>query len=94
MKLFIGALALCAVAGTAHAQTYVRGYTKSDGTYVAPHYRSSPDSTRLNNYSTRGNVNPYTGEIGTRNPYSSSSSPTYSNPYSPTPNRRCTSRYC
>ncbi len=64
MKLLILAgLTLC-VASSAFADTRVRGYTRKDGTYVAPHYRSSPDSSRYNNYSTRGNVNPYTGEAG------------------------------
>jgi hypothetical protein len=47
----------------------VRGYTRNDGTYA--HYRSSPDSNTWNNYSTKGNVNPYTGKEGTRDPYSS-----------------------
>ena len=28
----------------------VRGYTRKDGTYVRPHIRSSPDSSRANNY--------------------------------------------
>lgn len=46
----------------------VKGYTKKDGTYVAPHQRSSPDGSKLNNYSTKGNVNPYTGKAGTVNP--------------------------
>jgi hypothetical protein len=74
---------------TASAQVYVQGYTKSNGTYVAPHYRSNPDGNRFDNYSTRGNVNPYSGQIGTKNPYgaygSTSGSPSYgnySNPYS------------
>ncbi len=31
----------------------VRGYTRRDGTYVAPHVRSAPDSTRTNNYGDR-----------------------------------------
>ena len=44
----------------------VRGYTRSDGTYVAPHMRSRPDGSFWNNWSTRGNVNPYTGKPGTR----------------------------
>lgn len=44
---------------------YVRGYTRSNGTYVQPHYRTSPNSTRNDNYSTKGNVNPYTGKKGT-----------------------------
>ena len=62
---------LVVIASGASAQTAheVRGYTKSDGTYVAPHYQSNPDATRLNNYSTQGNVNPYTGQPGTVNPY-------------------------
>lgn len=46
--------------------TYVRGYTRKDGTYVKPHYRTSPNSTRNDNYSTKGNINPYTGEYGTK----------------------------
>ena len=32
---------------------HVRGYTRRDGTYVAPHVRSAPDSTRTNNYGDR-----------------------------------------
>lgn len=44
----------------------VKGYYRSDGTYVAPHMRSAPDGDPSNNWSTRGNVNPYTGEEGTK----------------------------
>lgn len=69
-KLIFVSLILC-VASTSFARdTFVRGYTRSDGTYVQGHYRSAPDSSTLNNYSTRGNVNPYTGERGSRDPYS------------------------
>lgn len=46
--------------------TYVNGYTKSDGTYVQGHYRSSQNSTNHDNYSTSGNYNPYTGTSGSR----------------------------
>ncbi len=58
---------------SAHAQGehYVRGYTKQDGTYVAPHYQTSPNGTRADNWSTRGNVNPYTGEPGMKPLYPS-----------------------
>jgi hypothetical protein len=49
---------------------YVHGHTRNDGTYVQPHYRTAPDNDIQNNYSTRGNVNPYTGQQGTVNPYS------------------------
>lgn len=51
---------------------YVRGYLRRDGTYVAPHWRSASDGSPWNNYSTRGNVNPYTGRMGTRDPLGSS----------------------
>lgn len=50
------------------ADTYVNGYYKKDGTYVAPHYRSSPNGSTYDNYSTRGNTNPYTGKRGTKSP--------------------------
>ncbi len=59
-------LLLIAISCSAIADTYVNGYTKRDGTYVEPYYRSSPDNTTSNNWSTRGNVNPYTGQEGTR----------------------------
>lgn len=29
---------------------YVNGYTRSNGTYVQPHYRSAPDGNLSNNY--------------------------------------------
>ena len=44
----------------------VNGYYKSNGTYVQPHYRSSPNSTTSDNWSTLGNTNPRTGKSGTR----------------------------
>lgn len=79
MKKIILALVALSVAAPAMSQVHVKGYTRKDGTYVAPHYRSSPDSSVFNNYSTQGNVNPYTGKTGTVNPYST---PTYTAPYS------------
>ena len=48
------------------ADTYVRGYTKKDGTYVAPHFRSSPDNNIYNNYSSEGQTNPYTAKKGSQ----------------------------
>ena len=52
----------------------VRGYIKRDGTYVMPSHRTSPNATRLDNWSTKGNVNPYTGKVGTKDPYAPPSS--------------------
>lgn len=57
-----------AVSAVALADTYVRGYYRSDGTYVTPHWRSSPDGSYNNNWSVSPNVNPYTGKRGTRSP--------------------------
>src|SRR5665213_3481153 len=59
-------LALFASAALGQTEHYVRGYTKSDGTYVAPHMQTNPNGTRNDNWSTRGNVNPYTGREGTK----------------------------
>jgi hypothetical protein len=56
--------ALLAISSTASAGQRVNGYTRSDGTYVQPYYRSAPDSSNTNNYSYQGNVNPYTGQTG------------------------------
>lgn len=53
-----------------HAKT-VRvkgGFTKS-GTYRQPSLRTSPNKTKLDNWSTKGNVNVYTGKEGTVDPY-------------------------
>ena len=45
-------------------QHNVSGYTRSNGTYVAPHYRSTRDGARNNNWTTQGNTNPHTGKEG------------------------------
>ena len=50
------------------AQVHVNGYYRSNGTYVQPHMRSSPDGNPYNNYSFPGNVNPYTGKVAPGNP--------------------------
>ena len=50
----------------AQTSTYVSGYTNSNGTYVQGYYRTTPNTTRNDNYSTVGNVNPYTGSYGTK----------------------------
>jgi hypothetical protein len=47
---------------------YHNGYVQQNGTYVQPHYQSAPDQSYNNNWSTSPNVNPYTGQQGTRQP--------------------------
>lgn len=70
MRYAIVALALMAAATPALAgQTYVKGHIRKDGTYVQPHIRSSPNSTRVDNYSSSPNVNPMTGKPGKRDPW-------------------------
>jgi hypothetical protein len=83
-KKFALAVVLTSItAGSAFAQVYVKPYTRSDGTTVQGHYRSAPNNTVLDNYSTRGNVNPYTGQPGTVDPYGQRSRGSgYSLPYS------------
>ena len=63
------------------APVHVNGYYKKNGTYVAPHYRSHPDKSYNNNWIVKGNVNPYTGKPGTKNPTPNDKPP----PKSPTP---------
>jgi hypothetical protein len=46
----------------------VKGHLRNDGTYVQPHMRSAPDPSYNNNWSISPNVNPYTGQPGTRQP--------------------------
>ena len=60
------ALMLFGMVATSYADVHVRGYFRSNGTYVAPHYRSDRDGNFHNNWSTHPNVNPYTGKRGTR----------------------------
>ena len=55
---------------------WVDGYTRSDGTTVKGHYRSAPNNTVIDNFSYYGNINPYTGAIGT-NKYKNDPSSTY-----------------
>jgi hypothetical protein len=47
---------------------YVQPYFRSNGAYVQGHHQTNPNQTQLDNYGTRGNYNPYTGQYGTRTP--------------------------
>ena len=50
--------------------TSVKGYVKkSTGAYVMPYYKTSPNKTKLDNFSTKGNYNPYTGKKGYVSPF-------------------------
>lgn len=75
------ALSLSAV-GVAEAGS-VKGYLRRDGTYVAPHYQSHSNGTVTDNYSFKGNANPYTGSMGTNRYTHDRTSPYFNG----TPNR-------
>jgi len=103
MKLKIAAVTVALIAagivGDASAQQYVNGYTRADGSYVQGHYRSAPNATRQDNYSTQGNYNPYTGQRGTVDPYQQQNNSLYTppartyNPPPPTTQRRSSYGY-
>jgi hypothetical protein len=68
-RLVFACLAVVAAAPAfAQSSTYVNPYVRNNGTYVQGHHRTTPDSSIYNNWSTRPNVNPYTGRVGTRDP--------------------------
>jgi|ERR1043165_4581653 endonuclease YncB( thermonuclease family) len=48
----------------------VDSYFRKDGTFVRGHKRTTPDGNVDNNWSTVGNVNPYTGKPGTKSWFS------------------------
>jgi hypothetical protein len=90
MKTAFLIFVLCFTASIAFASDKsVNGYWRDsdrDGvkdTYVQPYHRSGQNSNPYDNYSTKGNSNPYTGQPGTvepkPNPYYQEQP--YSNPY-------------
>lgn len=70
ISLLLGIFVLSILTPTSvEAASRVKGYTKKNGTYVAPHYKTPPNKSKFDNFSTKGNINPYTGKKGTVNPY-------------------------
>lgn len=69
--LFAAACILAAISQSASAQSTVRvqGHIRKDGTYVPPHTRTAPNTSRTDNWSSSPNVNPYNGKQGTVDPY-------------------------
>ncbi|MEY9752609.1 hypothetical protein [Bradyrhizobium yuanmingense] len=79
MKTIAFAIAFAIVGTAAHAQYLTgtgsnpsthntSGYTRSNGTYVAPYVATNPNGTQRDNYGTSGNYNPNTGTFGKRAP--------------------------
>ncbi len=63
--LFLAFSFFLVTASSAEALQKVKGYTTKKGTYVAPHVKSSPNKSKLDNFSAKGNVNPFNGKKGT-----------------------------
>ncbi|MDL2408608.1 hypothetical protein PY650_23765 [Rhizobium calliandrae] len=83
MRTFLSALGFVLLGSSIAFAGQVGGYYRSNGTYVAPYYRSNRDSSVTNNYSYEGNTNPYTGSTGTNDYNHDLTSPFYNGtPYS------------
>jgi hypothetical protein len=68
LTAFLIACFLLAAADT-QAQRRVRGYMNHNGTYIMPHYATRANRTKIDNWSSKGNVNPITGKKGSVAPY-------------------------
>ena len=75
MKVLILLVALCLTGLNAYAKKAsggnggshsVRGHIKKDGTYVQPHRATNPNNTQRDNWTSKPNVNPYTGKQGSK----------------------------
>ena len=53
---------------TATHDHVTRAYYRKDGTYVPSYHSTNPNDTQKDNYSSNGNINPYTGKEGTIEP--------------------------
>ncbi|MFZ1787474.1 MAG: SH3 domain-containing protein [Saprospiraceae bacterium] len=66
--LFQFCLIIFLFAQTNPNHVWVNGYYKNNGTYVEGYYRTARNHTNVDNFSTRGNTNPYTLERGSIEP--------------------------
>lgn len=68
MKYLLCLVLVCSVCSFGFAQKvrYQKGYQKSNGTYVQPHYKTKSNKTNWDNYSTKPNTNSYTGQKGSK----------------------------
>jgi hypothetical protein len=78
--LILALAAACSVAvakggGKSGGSHTVHGHVTKNGTYVPPHQRSNPNDSKTDNWSSKGNSNPYTGKEGTKDPFAPPSRP-------------------
>lgn len=69
MRIIWTVLFFLAFSAECFAQVSVKGYYRKDGTYVAPHIRSSPDSYKWNNYGPSSSSPEYRGKGHVTSPY-------------------------
>jgi hypothetical protein len=73
MRIIISAVILFLAASMASPAcakpVKVKGSIVKNGTYRKNHTRSSPNKSRLDNYGTRGRINPRTGKPGKKEPF-------------------------
>ncbi|MDO6406461.1 hypothetical protein [Pantoea phytobeneficialis] len=54
--------------GSSAWHDHVSSYTRSNGNHVSSYMRTHKDNTQYDNFSAKGNYNPYTGKRGTKTP--------------------------
>src|SRR4029077_10722453 len=83
MRNMLTLLALLATITFANAQGYhwVIPHYDHNGNFYNGHYQTNPDGNPFDNWSTRGNYNPFTGTPGYRDPYNSYGSYGYGGGY-------------
>lgn len=104
MKKAIIIAAMAALPFAVQADTWVNGYTRSDGTYVQGHYRSSPDQYRYNNRNSQtyggSQRDEYSSGMGATNRSNSSynwrdnDNDGVSNGWDRQPEKKCSGYYC
>jgi hypothetical protein len=68
--LVLTALTIFPSYSESNSETCVKAHVKKSGKPVSAHKRKSPNKAKLDNYGTKGNVNPYTGKVGKDDHYS------------------------
>jgi len=67
MAVTIFLAVLFVISADVDASEHVRGHVTKNGKYVAPHNRTNTNKTQSDNWSSKGNTNPYTGKRGHKN---------------------------
>jgi hypothetical protein len=64
----IAAIAISAASAFGQGYHYNNGYVDRNGVFHPGHYQTNSNNNPWDNWSTRGNYNPFTGLPGTRTP--------------------------